>query len=134
MISPLNRQRAKFFLNPLVLIFLGFDILGIQINQWAIAQIVPDATLPNHSVVSPNGDRLIIEGGSQSGSNLFHSFQEFSLPNGQEAFFNNAVEIENIFSRITGGQLSNIDGLIRANGSPNLFFTQSSRNYFWPEC
>ena len=128
----LNRQNAKFFLNSLMPIVLGFDILGIQTNQWAIAQIVPDTTLPNNSVVSPNGNELILEGGTQSGRNLFHSFQDFSLPNGRQAFFNNALEIENIFTRITGGEVSNIDGLIRGNGNANLFLLNPAGIIFGP--
>ncbi|MDJ0592053.1 MAG: filamentous hemagglutinin N-terminal domain-containing protein [Pleurocapsa sp. MO_226.B13] len=84
-----------------------------------LAQITSDGTV--NTQINQNGNVAEITGGETRGSNLFHSFQDFSVPTGNEAFFNNANSISNIFSRVTGGNISNIDGLIRANGSAILF-------------
>ncbi|ACB54392.1 hypothetical protein cce_5046 [Crocosphaera subtropica ATCC 51142] len=96
--------------------------VSILISSTSIeAQIVPDASLSNPSTVSSQDKLMIIEGGTQQGNNLFHSFEQFSVPSGFEVLFNNRSAIQNIFTRVTGANLSLIDGLIRANGTANLF-------------
>ncbi|BAU66369.1 filamentous hemagglutinin family outer membrane protein [Stanieria sp. NIES-3757] len=84
------------------------------------AQIVSDDTLDSQ-VNSTKTQQLIITGGKQAGTNLFHSFTQFSIPTNFTAYFDNNLAIENIFSRVTGGIISNLDGVIKANGTASLF-------------
>ncbi len=88
------------------------------------AQIVPDNTLGAESSVinSINELRERIEGGATRGNNLFHSFQEFSVGEGLEVQFANPEGVANIFSRVTGSNISEILGTLGVEGSANLFF------------
>ncbi|MDJ0590684.1 MAG: filamentous hemagglutinin N-terminal domain-containing protein [Pleurocapsa sp. MO_226.B13] len=104
------------FTAPLSLVCL-FGVL-LEFNP-ASAQVTPDGT--TSTTVNVEGNNFEINNGDRTGNNLFHSFRDFSVPTGGEAFFNNALDISNILSRVTGGNISSIDGLIRANGSANLF-------------
>ena len=56
-----------------------------------LAQVTPDGTV--NTQVNLNGNVSEITGGETRGSNLFHSFQDFSVPTGNEAWFNNADSI-----------------------------------------
>ncbi|MCC0178743.1 S-layer family protein [Waterburya agarophytonicola K14] len=107
-------KKALFF--PLQ---VGLCTLGCFYSNSTQAQVTSDGTV--NTQINTNGNVAEITGGEIREGNLFHSFQDFSVPTGNEAFFNNANDISNIFSRVTGGNISNIDGTIRANGSASLF-------------
>ena len=105
----------------------GLIAFSCLISPSAVAQIIPDNTLGDESsVVVPDveikgieSDRL--EGGAVRGNNLFHSFQEFNIDAGRGAYFANPAAIENIFSRVTGVNPSEIFGTLGVLGNANLF-------------
>lgn len=85
--------------------------------------------------VSIDGNQFDIHGGSLSSdqTNLFHSFQEFGLSQNQVANFLSNAQIENILTRITGGNPSLVDGLLQVSGgSSNLFLMNPSGIIFGP--
>ncbi|WP_375510415.1 filamentous hemagglutinin N-terminal domain-containing protein [uncultured Nostoc sp.] len=86
------------------------------------AQIIPDNTLGNEkSTITPQNIRELIGGGAIRGSNLFHSFQEFNINEGEQVYFVNPAGISNILTRVTGNNLSKIFGILGVDGAANLF-------------
>ncbi len=114
---------------------MGGVLLGVLP---ASAQLVPDATLGNESsIVVPGGqieglesDR--VDGGALRGPNLFHSFQEFNIDEGRGAYFANPVGVENILTRVTGNNPSNILGTLGVLGDADLFFINPNGIVFGP--
>ena len=97
---------------------------SIVLSSFAISTVVNAQVTPDGSTsttVDADGNDFIINQGDRAGNNLFHSFGDFSVPDNGSAVFNNAADIVNIFSRVTGGNISQIDGLLGANGTANLF-------------
>lgn len=109
-------KMLEFSLQKTSIAVVLLSLLGTTSVQ---GQIVPDSSV--NSRVTPQGNIFLIEDGSVRGSNLFHSFQNFSVPTGGTAYFKNAANIQNIFSRVTGKSISSIDGILKANSTANLF-------------
>jgi filamentous hemagglutinin family protein len=101
----------------------------------AAAQSIAPATDGTGTIVTPNGSQLDISGGTSSsnGANLFHSFQQFGLSQGQVANFLSNPQIQNILGRVIGGDPSVINGLIQVTGgNSNLYLMNPAGIIFGP--
>jgi filamentous hemagglutinin family protein len=93
----------------------------------AVAGIVTDASLgkPSQTLSGPVF-RIPESLGKLSGSNLFHSFQTFSIGYGEIANFSTTTStLANVISRVTGGEISIINGpitLTAAGGASPAFY------------
>jgi filamentous hemagglutinin family protein len=102
-------------------------------NTVASAQVIQDNTLPINSNVTLNKNTFEITGGTTAQANLFHSFRQFSIPTGFRAsFLSTPPAVRNIISRVTGGNLSTIDGTLESSSTANLFLINPSGIIFGP--
>ena len=113
-------------------------VVPVLLSLWSVsgvkAQLVPDRTLGSeNSVVTPIdqlNDR--INGGAARGANLFHSFLEFNIGEGRSLYFTNPTGIENILTRVTGGNPSNIFGRLGVLGDASLWLINPNGINFGP--
>ncbi|BAY21719.1 hypothetical protein NIES2100_14760 [Calothrix sp. NIES-2100] len=107
---------------------LAIASLMTALTNSAQAQILPDSTLGAETTkLTPNANvqglpTTLIEGGATRGVNLFHSFLQFNVGEGQRVYFANPAGIENILTRVTGNDPSKIFGTLGVDGTANLFF------------
>lgn len=78
------------------------------------ADVILDGTIGRSGSVPGPNYPIDANLGQQVGNNLFHSFGTFNINTGETATFSGPSEIQNVISRVTGGNPSYIDGLIRS--------------------
>src|ERR1700735_4913562 len=96
---------------------------------WTVAAWAGTVTLdgtvgPKGSVLPDANSVFTIDAslGTGRGNNLFHSFGQFNLSQGDTASFTGPANILNILARVTGGKPSMIDGTIDTTTMPNANF------------
>jgi filamentous hemagglutinin family protein len=114
---------------------LSLGVGWLSMAQVSIAQnvIAPDTTLGNEAslVNSATAQVDLIEGGARRGQNLFHSFREFNIGSGREAYFVAPdLAVQNIFARVTGVSRSEILGVLGTTANVNGNFRVSPANLF----
>ena len=105
----LPRIRFAATTSPALLV-LGVAVLATAAVQ--AGQVIVDHSFgPGGPLTGPNytiPDTV----GKTVGHNLFHSFSQFDLNNGDVATFSGPAGIQNVISRVTGGSASTIDGTL----------------------
>ena len=89
-----------------------------------VADVANSRALGTTAVQS--GTVVTIDGGTRAGTNLFHSFSQFSVGVGDTARWvrsaGDAGSLTNVISRVTGGQTSRIAGTLDSTALPNASF------------
>jgi filamentous hemagglutinin family protein len=101
-----------FIMKAIYLSFIG--LLFYFTATVTYAEIITDGTLGLQGALKGPNYAIDAELGQQRGNNLFHSFSQFNLDQYESATFSGPDNIAHIISRVTGGQSSNINGLIRS--------------------
>lgn len=104
----------------------------------AQGQIVPDGTLGaersqvNADAIIRGLPGILINGGATRGSNLFQSFADFNVQDGQRVYFANPAGVNSILTRVTGLNPSQIFGTLGVDGAANLFLLNPRGIVFGP--
>ncbi|MCW6039001.1 filamentous hemagglutinin N-terminal domain-containing protein, partial [Spirulina subsalsa FACHB-351] len=103
-------------------------------NPPLYAQSITPSADGTGTIIESQNNTYLIQGGTAVESNLFHSFQDFNLPPDHIAHFLSQPHIKNILGRVTGGNLSLIQGLIQlTGGTTNLYLMNPAGWLFTPE-
>ena len=129
-LHPLGRLAMRHGLRwPAGLALAGLaSVFHLPVNAQDATRIRADTDAARSlgTTVVRSGTRYAIDGGRLAGSNLFHSFADFTLGAGDTAAWvrssGNAGAIRNVISRVTGGGASTIAGTIDSTALPNANF------------
>ena len=92
------------------------------IPSHCLAGVITDGTVGPGTILSGPDYQISDSLGTTVGPNLFHSFHAFSIDHRESATFSGPETIQNVMSRITGGEVSTIDGLLRSEIGQAAFY------------
>ena len=127
----LKSTRLRFF--PEVYLLVIFHIFSmIQCNASSLGIIVDHPSGSNQTLIGP-AYQIHAELGKTKGTNLFHSFYQFNVHEGEKAVFHASDQITSIISRVTGPDHSWIDGGIQSTASnADIYFFNPNGIVFGP--
>ena len=108
--------------------------VALALAHATYAEVATDGTMgPTETLSGPRyavGEDL----GTRVGDNLFHSFKRFAIGREESATFTGASDIANVISRVTGNEISTIDGCLRSEvGTADFYFINPAGIVFGPD-
>lgn len=130
----MQRAPRQFHCFLKYLSWYGVACVGMFLSVGLHAEVVRDGKIGPDLSIQPTGPDFQIPEtlGELRGRNLFHSFAEFSLSQDQSATFSGTGVFDNIIARVTGPNVSTIDGLLRATVSADLYLMNPRGILFGP--
>jgi filamentous hemagglutinin family protein len=96
---------------PVLLLPMG---LMVSTTAWAEG-IATDGSMGTAQTLTGTAVTIPQELGKTVGNNLFHSFSDFNINNGQAVTFTGSDSLQNVISRVTGNNPSVIDGTLKSD-------------------
>lgn len=124
---------------PLVLIPIGLALLLGTTQGYADVVFDHSALVPSAVQGRQLSGAMSIRAdyGKQVGANLFHSFEHFTINQGETATFTNegaTAAIHHVIGRVTGGAVSTINGLLRSTiSNADVYLLNPNGIVFAPE-
>jgi len=107
----------------------------LMVSPLVQAQITLDGSLGPAAALEGLDVEIPVALGRQLGGNLFHSFGRFDIPTGGSAIFTGPAGIAHVIGRVTGGEVSTIDGLLGTafeGSAPDLWLVNPAGVMFGP--
>jgi filamentous hemagglutinin family protein len=107
--------------------------LTLVATNSAWAEVTLDGSLGRAGALPGPNYQIGANLGQQQGGNLFHSFRDFNLQSHESATFSGPTNVQNVISRVTGGNPSSIDGTLRSTiPNANMYFLNPFGIMFGP--
>lgn len=113
LLSRRNHHRVGRKLRATLLLAMGLGFTNeCLMTSTSVAQVIPNG-LGTTVDAQACSSSCTITGGQTRGANVFHSFEEFSIPRNGIATFQHDEAIANIITRVTGDSTSRINGTLQ---------------------